>query len=170
MEWLALSILLLFCIVGFITLFFSSFGTFLIFFSAVIFGLLTELQIFGVGTLFVLLLLYLAGELMEYVFVTLGIKRFGASNWAVFGAIVGAVVGALLGMWVPGAGLFVGILCGLFLGGFFAEWLVKRDIVQSLRAGTGGVIGRLGAVLFKVFIALMMFGLMGYRLIVFGKF
>jgi len=157
MEIVSLVLLVLFSVVGFGAIFFTTFGTLIILIGAVLYSLLTQLLVLPFKTLLILFLLYLIGEVMEYLLIIMGAKRLGASNAAVVGALVGGIVGAILGVGVLGVGLFIGTFLGIFLGAFLVEFLLQRDLVNSLKAGLGGVLGRLGSIVAKVVIAAIMF-------------
>jgi len=86
-------------------------------------------------------------------------------DWAVAGAIVGGIVGAILGAMLMGVGIILGTFLGIFLGAFLVELLIKGDVRQSLKAGTGGILGRVGSIFVKVIIAFVMFGIMGFQIL-----
>jgi uncharacterized protein YqgC (DUF456 family) len=158
MEILGLILLVLFSIVGFAAIFFTTFGTLIILIGSVLYALLTGFDIMGLKELLVLVTLYLCGEVLEYVFVIVGAKKLGASNMAVAGAIIGGVLGAILGAGFFGVGLILGTFLGIFLGAFLVELAIQKDFVKSLKAGAGGVLGRIGSIVAKVVIAFIMFG------------
>jgi len=165
MEIVGLFILALFGLIGFAAIFFTTFGTLIIFIGAILYALMTGLSVIGIEALIILLILYLCGEVIEYLFVIVGAKKFGASNAATAGAVIGGIVGAIAGAGFLGIGLILGTFLGIFLGAFIVELLLHKDLVRSLKAGTGGVIGRVGSIVFKVFIALAMFWIMITRII-----
>ena len=165
MEIVGLFILALFSLIGFAAIFFTTFGTLIIFIGAILYALMTGLSIIGIEALIILLILYLCGEVIEYLFVIVGAKKFGASNAATAGAVIGGIVGAIAGAGFLGIGLILGTFLGIFLGAFIVELLLHRDLVRSLKAGTGSVIGRVGSIVFKVFIAVAMFWIMITRII-----
>ncbi|MDP8297475.1 MAG: DUF456 domain-containing protein [Candidatus Orphnella occulta] len=165
MEIAGLFILALFGLIGFAAIFFTTFGTLIIFIGAILYALMTGLSIIGIEALIILLILYLCGEVVEYLFVIVGAKKFGASNAATAGAVIGGIVGAIAGTGFLGIGLILGTFLGIFLGAFIVELLLHRDLVRSLKAGTGSVIGRVGSIVFKVFIAVAMFWIMITRII-----
>jgi len=165
MEIVGLFILALFGLIGFAAIFFTTFGTLIIFIGAILYALMTGLSVIGIEALIILLILYLCGEVVEYLFVIVGAKKFGASNAATAGAVIGGIVGAIAGTGFLGIGLILGTFLGIFLGAFIVELLLHRDLVRSLKAGTGSVIGRVGSIVFKVFIAVAMFWIMITRII-----
>jgi uncharacterized protein len=164
-ELLALVCLVLFGVVGFAAIFFTTFGTGIILLGMLLYAFLTEFSAFPIETLSLLVGLYLAGEAFEWLFTILGAKRMGASNAAVVGALIGGMAGAMLGFSVFGIGLFWGTLAGLFSGAFLVELVIKKDWRKSVLAGIGGVLGRLGAIFAKVVIALLMFAVVALQLL-----
>ena len=165
MEILALIILILFSIVGFAAIFFTTFGTLIIFIGALLYAMITGFSIIGFKTLLLLFVLYLTGEALEYFLVIFGAKKLGGSNAAVAGALIGAIVGAILGVSFFGIGLIAGTFFGIFLGAFTAELLLRKDLRKSLKAGAGGVIGRVGSVAAKLVIGVLMIAIMIFKVI-----
>ena len=159
-EIIALIILIACSAVGFFAIFFTTFGTLIILIGAVIYAFMTGFSIITLKSLVIILVLYLIGEVFENLSVIFGTKTMGASNCAVVGAIVGGILGATFGAGIFGIGLIPGTFLGIFLGAFLVELVLKRDLIKSLKAGTGGIIGRLGSVVIKVVLALIMFWIM----------
>ena len=165
MEISALVILILLSLIGFAAIFFTTFGTLVILLGAVLYAFMTGFSIVSLETLLVLLILYLCGEVLEYFFIIIGAKKLGASNAAVVGAIVGGILGAILGAGVFGIGLILGTLVGIFLGAFVVELILQKNLVKSLKAGSGGVLGRLGSIVAKVIIAIIMFVILALNIV-----
>jgi len=165
MSYLAFVILILFSVVGFFAIFFTTFGTFLIVAGAVIFSMMTHFSFLSINSLFVIGALYVFGEIMEYVAVVVGAKKLGASNTAVLGAILGGIFGAMVGVGLMGVGVILGTFLGIFLGAFLLEFLVRRDFKQSIKAGIGGILGRVGSVAAKLVIAFCIYGIMIFQIV-----
>jgi len=155
----ALVFLILFSIAGFFAIFFTTVGTLIIFIGVLLYALMTGLSVIGLKLLIILFLIYLLGEALEYIFIIFGARRFGASNASIIGAIVGGIIGAVIGTAFFGVGVIAGTFAGIFFGAFLVELAVKRDIVRSIKSGTGGVLGRIGSIGAKVIIAIVMFAL-----------
>ena len=66
--------------------------------------------------------------------------------------IVGALLGAVIGIFFGIAGLFVGPVIGAVTG----EFIAGKRMIDAGRAGWGSLLGNLGAVMGKLFIALVM--------------
>jgi uncharacterized protein len=165
MELLAVIILLGSMVIGLLGVFFSIPGTLLIFLGSGLYAVMTDFTSFPLKFLLILLTLYLLGEGLEYILVIWGSKRFGASNAAVLGAVIGGVVGTILGIPLLGIGPVWGAFLGIFAGAFIVELIIQKDLVKSLRAGAGGVIGRAGAIALKFIIALLMIGSIVFQLL-----
>lgn len=165
MELLALIILAISIIIGFIAIFFTTFGTLIIMIGSLIYAVMTEFSILTIKHLVFLFTLYLFGEVLEYVLIIIGAKKFGASNQAVVGALIGGIIGAILGAGILGVGLILGTFLGIFLGAFIVEWSIHKDTIRSLKAGTGGVLGRLGSIIAKLLIAIVMLSIIVFRVI-----
>jgi uncharacterized protein YqgC (DUF456 family) len=157
METLALALLVIFSLVGFAAIFFTTFGTLIILIGAVLYALLTGFHIVEMKTLIIIVVLYLFGEIVEYLAIILGAKKLGASNAAIVGALIGGIFGAAIGTAFFGIGLIFGAFLGIFFGAFIVDLILKKDIVESLKSGAGGVLGRLGSVIAKIMIAVAMF-------------
>ncbi|MFH1995375.1 MAG: DUF456 domain-containing protein [Candidatus Omnitrophota bacterium] len=165
MEILALVLLIFFSLIGFTAIFFTTFGTFIMLIGALLYAFLTGFVILPVKYLAVLIALYLCGEVLEYAFVIIGAKKLGASNAGVAGALFGGIIGAIVGAGFFGIGLIAGTFLGIFLGAFLVEYCIHRDLVRSLKAGTGGILGRIGSVIAKVGIAVVMLSIITSRII-----
>ncbi len=161
---LAIIILTLSCLAGFVAIFFTTFGTLIILCGTIIYSAMTSFEVVTFKLLLVIFVLYLIGELCEYLFIVLGTKKAGSSNAAVVGAMVGAVPGAILGAAFFGIGIILGTFLGIFLGAFLVELFLHGDLRRSLLAGTGGVLGRVGSIVAKIFIALTMMGLVFWKM------
>jgi uncharacterized protein YqgC (DUF456 family) len=164
-DTLALMVLVLFSLVGFAAIFFTTFGTFIIMIGVLIYALVTKFNILTIKDLIILIALYLCGEVCEYIFIIIGSKKFGASNKAIVGALIGAIFGAALGTTLFGIGIVPGTFLGIFLGAFLVELVSKKSFIRSFKAGTGGVLGRVGSIIAKVVIAFIMFTIIGWKVL-----
>ena len=165
MELLAFVILTVSIVVGLAAIFFTTFGTLIIMAGCLIYAVLTDFGILTVKHLILLSTLYLCGEVLEYVFIIIGAKRFGASNAAVCGALIGGILGAIIGAGVLGVGLILGTFFGIFSGAFLVELIIHKDLIKSLKSGLGGILGRVGSIITKLLIAIVMLAIIGSRVI-----
>lgn len=134
-------------------------GTWVVLGSVIVYGLLTGWQAVGVELILALLVLAIFGEVIEFFASAVGASRFGASRGgsicALIGVFPGVIVGSLL---FPVIGTIVGAFVGAFLGAFLWELGQRRPAPEAWRAGIGAFVGRTGALVAKVLIALTMSG------------
>lgn len=153
---IATVVLVLFCLAGIVLVPLGMPGTFVILAGAVIYNLIKWSMAVSVAVLAGLLVLALAGEVLEYI---LGIKlaeKRGTSRPAVIGAIIGGIVGTFAGVPVPVLGSLIGLFAGVFLGAFLVEFIRKNDPAAAFNSATGAFYGRLGAVFAKTLIGVAM--------------
>lgn len=132
-------------------------GAFVIFLASLIYGVITHFAQITQTLIWILLGIALFGELMEYFAGIFGAKKFGSSKAGIIGAIVGGILGGIVGTGIlPLIGSVVGLLIGAFLGAFLMELIVKKKPAQALRAGWGTFTGRIGGILTKVILAIVM--------------
>ena len=85
------------CLAGLIISVFGGPGPFIIFGGAFLYGLIEHFQDIDFATLLVLLILSIAGEIMEFFSGLIGAKKFGASKAGMIGALIGGITGSLIG-------------------------------------------------------------------------
>lgn len=156
MEFLALTILAVFSIIGLAAIFFTTFGTLVILIGTAIYAALTQFSVVTGKTFLILAMLYACGEVLEYLFIVIGAKKFGASNAAAIGAIIGGIIGAIFGIPIVGVGPILGAFVGIFWGAFLVELIIQRDLIKSLKSGIGSILGRIGSIVIKFIIAIIM--------------
>ncbi len=119
-------------------------------------GLLTAAWIDGfarVGwaTLTLLALLALGAYAIDLWATHRGIRRAGASGWALLGATLGGLAGIFFAL--------PGLILGPFVGAFVGEYLARRDLRQAGRAGLGAWLSMLLASVGRLAIIILMLGL-----------
>ena len=152
-------VLCLFLLAGFISIFFGVPGTFVIFFSTVLYGIFTGFERISGGMLLGLGLLTLCGEGLEYTLGLLGAKRFGSSNRGVIFSVIGGLIGAIVGApFLFGIGAVLGALFGAFAGAVLIEILTQglAEWRKAIRSGLGNFLGRLAGMITKIGIAIGM--------------
>ncbi len=100
------------------------------------------------GTLLVLTLVAMVADNVAGMF---GAKRAGASGWGVLGAGVGALVGLPFGL--------PGVVLGPAVGALAFEYLKNPDLARAGKAGLGGLVGFVLAVVAKAVFGLTLVGL-----------
>jgi len=97
------------------------------------------------------LIIAASGEIVEQLTSLIGAKKFGASRAGMIGAVIGGFAGGIIGTGIlPVIGSLLGVFLGCFLCTFLFELLFShRSVVQSRRAGTGALLGRIVATAYK---------------------
>jgi hypothetical protein len=126
-------------------------GVVLVFIGLVLAAWADGFQSVGWVTISILAGLTVLALLSDVLATTLGVKRVGASRWAVAGSMIGAIIGMLFG--------FTGIIIGPFGGAAAGEYLVRRDASQAGRAGLGTWAGIILGTAVKLALAFSMIGL-----------
>jgi uncharacterized protein YqgC (DUF456 family) len=104
-------------------------GVVLVFIGLLLAAWADGFQAIGWVTISVLAGLMVLALISDAAATTLGVKRAGASPWAVAGSMIGMVLGLFFG--------FVGIVIGPFVGAAAGEYFARRDVEQAGRAGLG---------------------------------
>ena len=121
-------------------------------FLGLLFGAWAEdFRYVGLGTLLVLAAMAALTYLVEFAASILGVKKYGGSQRAMFGAALGGIVGMFFGL----PGILLGPLAGAVLG----ELSLQRSLDQAGRAGFGTVVGMAVGVAGKLAIGIAMLGL-----------
>ena len=126
-------------------------GTPLILLAALVHAFATGFSPIGPGRLAILAGLTVLAQLLDYLAGAVGAKKFGGSGWAVAGALVGGIVGFFFGP--------LGLLLGPVLGAVVGELLKQGDLIHSLKAGLGTLIGMLLGAAARFTLAVTMVGL-----------
>jgi uncharacterized protein len=109
-----------------------------------------DFQRVGVPTLISLAAITAMSYLIEFAAVSVGVRRFGATRKAGWGAVAGMIIGLFFG--VPG------LLLGPFLGAFIGELMSLKDLRQAGVAGVGAWLGLVLGTLLKLALAFTMIG------------
>ena len=119
-----------------------------------LFGWLTQFRSESVATIFIVLALAFAGELIESWLGFRFARRYGGSRRAGWGALVGGLVGAVVGVPVPVVGSVIGAFVGSFGGAALFEYVYTRRADVAVGAGWGAVVGRAAAAAAKIALGL----------------
>src|SRR5215470_12689767 len=124
-------------------------GTIIILAAALVHRLMLGAEKSVSWKIIVILVLLTAGSYaLDFLSGYFGARYFGATRWGMFGALLGALIGVFFGI----AGLFVGPVIGAVAG----EFIAGKRMIDAGRAGWGSLLGNLGAMIGKLFIALVM--------------
>jgi uncharacterized protein YqgC (DUF456 family) len=124
-------------------------GTTIILFAAVLHRImLGPEKSIGWRAIAALVLLTLISYALDFASGYWGARRFGASRWGMLGATIGAVIGIFFGI--------IGLFVGPVIGAIAAEFVAGKKMIDAGRAGWGSLLGTLGGLIGKLFIALAM--------------
>ncbi len=126
-------------------------GVVLVFIGLLLAAWADGFRMVGWVTIFFIAGLMVLALLSDVLATTLGVKRVGASRWAVVGSLAGMVIGIFLGL--------VGILIGPFFGAAAGEYLARGDARQAGRAGLATWAGIILGTAVKLALALSMIAL-----------
>ncbi|MBM7556279.1 DUF456 family protein [Halanaerobacter jeridensis] len=124
-------------------------GTPLIVGAAIINGVATDFSVVSIRLIIILIGLSVLAEISERLFSAVTTKKFGGSKYGIIGAILGVLIGSLF---FPPLGIFLGPV----LGAVALELSTGKNIQESIKVGTGTVLGTFGGTLISFIIALMM--------------
>lgn len=142
--------------IGFLIILLGLPGLFVITAGALIYALMTGFAEISLITILALLAIAVAAEIIDFLFGIFFAKRFEVSKNGIFGGIAGAIAGAAIGFPIPLVGSLAGMFAGAFLGACLFEYQKSKDRRLALKAGVGVLLGRIGAILIKVVIAVVM--------------
>ena len=125
-------------------------GAPLIFFGLLLAAWTEDFVYVGLWTIVILAVLALLTYSIDLWATMFGAKKFGASKYAVIGAVLGSIVGIFLG--------FPGIIFGPFIGAVVGELLAQKDLRQATRSGIGATIGLVLGAALKLAMAFAMIG------------
>ena len=106
-----------------------------------------------IGWMTITMLGLLAGlsYLLDYVAGMLGVRQFGASQRAMWGAATGTIIGLFFGL--------PGLVLGPFVGAVLGELSIRRQLRAAGKAGAGAWIGMILGAAMKVALIGVMIGL-----------
>jgi uncharacterized protein YqgC (DUF456 family) len=149
LDWLLYFVMLLLLLTGIAITFVTLPGLWLMLITAVVYSILTHFHFIAAKTLVALLVLALAGEVVELGYSGRGAKRAGAGRRGLWGAIIGGVIGGFgLSFVIPFGfpistilGICIGTFAGATLGELSAGQTLGRSALIGLSATTGRVMG-----------------------------
>lgn len=125
-------------------------GTVMILAGFIIYGLIAGFE--GMGIYFFIGQTALIGlsYLVDFIATALGVKMYGGSKAAIWGAVAGSLLIFVIGP--------IGLLIGPLLGAILGELLMGEELRKSMRAGFGSFLGLIGGSLAKLVISCLMVG------------
>lgn len=153
---IALVIFIILALVGLLMIPIGLPGNFMIFIGAIIYNFIAFSWALSFKVLGILLVLAIAAEILEYYLSARAAQKRGVSRAGVAGAFIGGIIGAIVGVPIFLIGSLLGLFIGAFLGAFIVEFFRQEDVVKAAHAGIGAFYGRLGAIMVKALIGIVM--------------
>ena len=116
-----------------------------------------DIALYVLAALLIIGALAAAGVIVDLVAGTLGAKRVGASQRALWGAGAGTFAGMFFG--IPG------LILGPFVGALLGELSSGTSVLRSTHVGVSTWLGLLFGALLKLVISFVMIGLFGLALL-----
>ena len=112
---------------------------------------------FGGWAVLAMLILAVLGEAIEVVAASLGASKFGGGKGAALAAMFGCLAGAVVGTpMFPLLGTLAGACLGAFAAAAAYEIAIMRKSIQgAVRTGFGATLGKIGGLLAKMLIGLL---------------
>jgi uncharacterized protein YqgC (DUF456 family) len=125
-------------------------GTVLIYIGFLFYGIMTGFE--TLGWLFFLGQLLLVGlsYLVDFLASAYGVKFYGGSKAAVWGAFLGTLLIFVIGP--------LGLLVGPLVGAIAGEMLMGEELRRACKSGFGTFLGMLGGTVARLFLSLVMIG------------
>lgn len=158
---------LILIIISLILMFIGLIGTFLpaipgpglIFFTSLIYGIITKFEKLSITSLVILLILSILTIVLDNVTSLITTKKVGGSRYGIMGAIAGGIIGFL-------SLNFIGLIIGQFVGTIIGELIIRRNFNDSFKIGAAGFIGYLIGVVLNSTIAVIMIVIFIFNVII----
>ncbi len=132
-------------------------GTVLIYVGFVLYGLMTGFESLGWVFYFGQLVMVGLSYLVDFFASAYGVKFYGGSKAAIWGAILGSLLIFVIGP--------VGLLIGPLLGAIAGELIVGEEIQRACKSGFGTFMGMLGGTLARLVISFIMIAWFVWKLL-----
>jgi len=150
MDYVLLALYILVSLAGLISLIFGLPGTFIILGASVLYGWYGGFSEITVRVIIILVVLALAGELIEFLLGILGSKKYESSNRAIVGSIIFGIIGAVMGApFFFGIGAVIGAFAGAFAGAILMELSQGKKMDEAIKSGWGAFLGRVAGTISK---------------------
>jgi uncharacterized protein YqgC (DUF456 family) len=126
-------------------------GAPILYFGLVLAAWADDFEYVGLWTMVLLGVIAALTYLVDFLAGAFGVKRFGASPRAMFGAAAGTLLGLFFG--------FPGVLVGPFAGACIGELTTTRNVEAAGRAGFGATLGLVIGAAVKLAMAFTMLGI-----------
>ena len=157
METAGLTVFILVLFAGVFLTVFGLPGTVIILADVFIYALVTGFEPIGFKVILVMTVLAVVAEAADFGLGMIGAARYGASRRGVWAALIGSLAGAAIATPLfTGVGTLLGIFLGGLAGVFLVEFMEQRKLKPAFRASYGAVLGKVGGILIKGLLSVLM--------------
>jgi uncharacterized protein YqgC (DUF456 family) len=133
-----------------VSIFLSIPGNFIVFLNTLLYGVVTDFDNLSFSFLLIVFIIAILIELLEYLIIAFGARKYGASKLGVVGAIIGGIGGSISGFFFsPVLGAIIGGFIGVMVGTIAIEFLRGKYLREALYATYGALLGRVGGLTVK---------------------
>lgn len=133
-----------------VSIFLSIPGNFIVFLNTLFYGVFTNFDNLSFSFLLIIFIIAVLIELLEYLIIAFGARKYGASKLGVVAAIIGGIGGSISGFFFsPVLGAIIGGFIGVMAGTMAIELLRGKNIREVLYATYGALLGRVGGLSVK---------------------
>jgi uncharacterized protein YqgC (DUF456 family) len=133
-----------------VSIFLSIPGNFIVFLNTLLYGIFTNFDNLPFSFILIIFIIAVLIELLEYLIIAFGARKYGTSRFGVVGAIIGGIGGSISGFFFsPVAGAIIGGFIGVMVGTMAIELLRGKQIREVLYATYGAILGRVGGLSVK---------------------
>ena len=125
-------------------------GTVLIYAGFLVYGIMTGFESLGWPFFLGQLVLVGLSYLVDFLASAYGVKFYGGSKAAVWGALLGSLLIFVIGP--------IGLLVGPLVGAIAGELIMGEELRRACRSGFGTFMGMLGGTVARLFISFVMIG------------
>ena len=132
-------------------------GIFLIFITLLIIGFCTSFNRISYLDLFVIFIISLIVEILEFFLGGILSKKFGGNTKSSIASIIGGIAGGIiLGFFLPIIGGIIGVFGGAFAASYFTAKKTGMNHEEAMQASWGSIIGNLLSKWIKAIIIIFM--------------
>jgi uncharacterized protein YqgC (DUF456 family) len=150
MEILILLLVIIITTISSITIWLNLPGSFLMLAFIFVWAWFGDFVLISLPEIFVILLLMVLLEILEFALSGLAVKYSGAEKRSAFLAIVGGLLGTIvLGSLFFIVGAILGLLIGSYLGAYWGEHQAGKSPAEARRAALGALMGSIAGKILK---------------------